>query len=144
MKHKILYALPIVTVLLAGCFGKPKVVPALIPSGTFTGQFRLLHRHTDTAPFDTTTANITVTLQTPAYTYTVTGDTSTVHAGSNGTWGTNGSYIIFNDKTLPKDGNSAKTHLSGVYLFQYDGTTLQMKANALDTLSLQYDLKKSQ
>lgn len=144
MKHKILYALPVVILLLAGCAGKPKVQPALIPSGTFTGQFRLLQRSSDTKPFDTTAANITVTLQTPSYTYTVTGDTSTVHAGSYGTWGTSGAYIIFNDKTFPKSGVVSKTHLSGAYLFQYDGTTLQMKANALDTLSLQYDLKKSQ
>jgi hypothetical protein len=144
MKHKILYALPILIALLASCVGKPKVQPALIPSGTFTGQFRLLQRSSDTQPFDTTAANIVITFQTPANTYTVTGDTSTAHAGSYGNFAVNGSYIIFNDKTFPKNGIATKTHLNGLYQFQYDGNILQMKANALDTLSLQYDLKKSQ
>jgi hypothetical protein len=114
-------------------------------AGSFSGQFRLLHRHTDAVPFDTLTANITLTLNSPASTFAVTGDTSTVIAGSMGTYqlATNGNFILFVDNTLPKTGISSKVHLNGEYIYSYDGTNLQMLAYSLDTLSVQYNLKKN-
>jgi hypothetical protein len=111
--------------------------------GTFTGQFRLLHRSTDKVPFDTTSTNIVLTMTSPAYTFTVTGDTSTVHAGSYGTYALNSQEILFTDKTYPKTGIPTKTHLNGLYLYYYDGSTFQMLAYSSDTLSLEYDLKKN-
>jgi hypothetical protein len=113
-------------------------------TGTFTGQFRLLHRHTNTVSFDTTKCNITVTINSSGNTYTVTGDTTTVHAGSHGTYAVSSPFINFVDATYPKAGVPTKTHLNGVYQYYYDGTTFQMLAYSIDTLSLQYDLKRAQ
>ncbi|MBS1525562.1 MAG: hypothetical protein JST19_07930 [Bacteroidetes bacterium] len=144
MKHKILYFLPLL-LCLGGCFKNNAAVPPLVvPSGTFTGEFRLLHRSSVNVPFDTTKAEIVLTLNTPAYTYAVTGDTSTVHAGSKGVWGMNNSYINFADNTYPKSGTPTKTHLNGLYLYYYNGSVFQMIATSADTLALQYDLKKTQ
>jgi hypothetical protein len=145
MKKNLLYTLLIFLALASGCaketVDSSTTVP--VPSGTFTGQFRLLHRSTDKVPFDTTSANIVLTLTTPAYTYTVTGDTSTLHAGSYGGYSLNSTEILFTDKTYPTSGVPKKTHLNGLYLYYYDGSTFQMLAYSSDTLSLEYDLKKS-
>lgn len=146
MKKKLLYLLPVLSLLAVGCFKNQVASPAAsgLPSGTFTGQFRLLHRSTDKVPFDTTSCNLTLTLNANNATYAVTGDTSTVHAGSNGTYGISSPYINFTDKTYPKTGAPTKTHLNGLYQYYYDGTVFQMLAYSSDTLSLQYDLKLSQ
>jgi hypothetical protein len=144
MKNNLLYLTCILAVLIVGCAtNSVKPPPAL--SGSFSGQFRLLHRHTDAVPFDTLTANITLTLNSSPTTFAVTGDTSTVIAGSIGTYelATNGNYILFVDSTLPKTGISSKAHLNGEYVYSWDGTTLQMLAYSLDTLSVQYELKKN-
>lgn len=144
MKNNLLYVTVILAVLITGCSTSGvKPTPAL--SGSFSGQFRILHRHTDAVPFDTLKANITLNLNPAASTFAVTGDTSTVIAGSNGTYelATNGNYILFIDNTLPKTGISSKVHLNGEYIYSYDGTNLQMLAYSLDTLSVQYDLKKN-
>ena len=136
--------LTILAILATGCLKTPKAVaPAPAPSGIFTGEFKLLHRHTDKVPFDSTKATITVNLQTPAFSYTVTGDTSTLHAGSFGTFGVSGPYILFNDKTYSATAPITKTHLSGYYLYNYDGTNLIMYASSSDTLVLGYTLKKT-
>lgn len=145
MKHKLLYLIPIVALLMVGCFKKPAVnTTASTVSGTFTGTFRLLHRSNDKLPFDTTGCNVVVTINPSGNTYTVTGDTTTVHAGSHGTYSLSAPYIDFVDATYPLTGIPSKTHLNGVYEYYYDGTTFQMLAYSTDTLSLQYDLKKSQ
>ncbi|HVV54193.1 MAG TPA: hypothetical protein VHC47_02645 [Mucilaginibacter sp.] len=78
------------------------------------------------------------------FTYAVTGDTSTVHAGSHGVWGIAGTSIAFTDVTFPKSGTTTKTHLNGYYTYYYDGTVFQIVATSLDTLALQYDLKRTQ
>ena len=145
MKKNLPYLLLIFMALASGCaketVNSSTTVP--VPSGTFTGQFRLLHRSTDKVPFDTTSAAIVLTLTTPANTYTVTGDTSTLHAGSYGSYTLNTQEILFTDKTYPTSGVPTKTHLNGLYLYYYDGSTFQMLAYSSDTLSLEYDLKKS-
>jgi hypothetical protein len=145
MKHKLLYLFLLLAILASGCLknSNSNNVPPPIPSGTFTGQFKLYHRHTDAVPYDSVMANITVKLTTPAYTFTVTGDTSTIHAGSYGTFGISVPYIIFNDNTYSATAPKTKTHLSGYYLYNYDGTNLLMYASSSDTLILGYSLKKT-
>jgi hypothetical protein len=144
MKNNLLYLTVVLAMLITGC-STAGLKPAPALSGSFSGQFRLLHRHTDAVPFDTLTANITLTLNTSPSTFAITGDTSTVIAGSTGTYelATNGNYILFIDNTLPKTGISSKVHLNGEYVYNYDGTNLQMLAYSLDTLSVQYNLKKN-
>ena len=145
MKKKLLYLLPALALLAVGCLKTTSDIPKqALPAGKFTGQFRLLHRSTNTVPYDTLKCNLTVTIGGSGNTYTVTGDTATLHAGSSGTYGISSPFISFVDNTYPKSGAPAKTHLNGVYQYYYDGTVFQMLAYSIDTLSLQYDLKKSQ
>jgi hypothetical protein len=147
MKHKLLYLIAAAALLMVGCFKSPSSIAnptTNVVSGTFTGQFRLLHRSNDKVPFDTTKCNITLTLNSSTGAYTVTGDTTTVHAGSYGNYGVSAPYIQFVDATYPKSGTPTKTHLNGIYQYYYDGTVFQMLAYSIDTLSLQYDLKKAQ
>jgi hypothetical protein len=144
MKLKLLSLFSLVTFLVTGCLKtQPAATPVPAPSGTFTGEFKLLHRHSDKVPFDSTKATITVNLLTPAFSYAVTGDTSTLHAGSFGTFGISGPYLLFNDKTYSAAAPISKTHLSGYYLYNYDGTNLIMYASHSDTLILGYNLKKT-
>jgi hypothetical protein len=144
MKLRLFYFLPLLLVFCTGCLKSATTTPApIVPSGTFTGEFRYLHRKTDKVPFDTLKATITVKLLTTNFTYTVTGDTANVHAGSYGTFGLNSPYMTFTDKTYPIAGTPTKQHLNGSYLYYYDGTTFQMLAYSLDTLAVQYDLKKT-
>jgi len=146
MKLRLLYLLPLLIALTAGCLGGSKnsnnVAP--IPDGVYSGQFRLLHVHTNKT--DTVKANIMLTMSNSAGTYKVTGDTATVHAGSFGNYAGNSAtgLITFVDKTYSSSAPVTKTHLTGTYNYAYDGTTFQMKAfGVLDTLVLQYDLKKT-
>jgi hypothetical protein len=145
MKNKLLYLLPLLVILFEGCLKthSDPTPAAVIPSGTFAGQFKLYHRHTDQVPYDSVAANITVNLAASNYTFTVTGDTATLHAGSYGTFGISGPYILFNDKTYSATAPVTKTHLSGYYLYNYDGTNLVMYASSSDTLILGYTLKKT-
>ncbi len=143
MKHLILYLFFSLLIITTGCIkSASNPPPPPIPSGTFTGQFKLYHRHTDKVPYDSLKANIIVTFKTPDYTYAVTGDTSTLHAGSYGTYGVSVPYMIFNDKTYNPN-SYTKTHLSGAYLYNYDGITLILQATSVDTLILGYVLKKT-
>ena len=143
MKYKLLFLSAILLLIIeSGCLKHTDPVTPLIPSGTFSGKFTMLHRKTDNVPYDTVKANLVITLQTPAYTYAVTGDTSK-HAGSYGTFGINSNYIKFTDKTYPATGIPAKMHLAGVYGYIYDGSVFQIYAASSDTLGVLYDLKKN-
>ena len=146
MKQKLLYLFPILAILAAGCLGggnkNTNVAP--IPDGNYSGQFLLLHIHTDHT--DTVKANINLNLANTTGMFKVTGDTTTVHAGSFGNYAGNSAtgLISFEDKTYSPIAPVTKTHLTGTYTYAYDGTTLQMKAfGALDTLALFYNLKKT-
>lgn len=145
MKHKLLYIIPVIIVFLAGCYGS-KDTPTPTLSGNFSGQFRLVHRHITTVPFDTAKANITLTLNKTASTFAVSGDTSTVIAGSKGSYqlALNGNYILFLDNTLSASSVSTKAHLNGEYTYAFDGNNLQMLATSGDTLKVEYDLNKTQ
>jgi hypothetical protein len=131
-----------------GC-GHQKINPAPIPDGTYSGEFRRLHIHPDNRTIvDTEKTNLVVHFDPVSVgTYTVTGDTSTIHAGSKGNFqvDANNSALFFIDKTYPATGTPSKTHLNGGYLYNYDGTSLKMAApfTAADTIALQYDLKRT-
>jgi hypothetical protein len=146
MKNKLVYLAPVLILFAAGCLSnKVSPVPSLA-AGTYSGQFRLFHRHSTTSPFDTLKANVTLTLtSTPANSFSLSGDTSTVIAGSKGTYqlASNGNFILFVDSTIPTTGTATKAHLNGEYVYSYDGNSLQMIASSADTLQVQYDLKKN-
>jgi hypothetical protein len=78
--------------------------------------------------------------------FKVTGDTTTIHAGSYGNYvvTTGTSQIQFEDKTWPLTGTPAKIHLDGIYSYTYDGATLQMAAyDPADTLEYYYKFTKT-
>ena len=143
MKHKLLYLFLLLVIVTTACIkSTPQNQPAPTPSGTFTGEFKVLRRHTDKLPWDSVKTTLTVQFNTPAYTYTVSGlDTSTLHVASNGTFGISAPYIYFTDQLA----NSSPTrwHLNGYYNYNYDGTTLIMVVSSSDTLVAGYNLKKT-
>jgi len=70
MKHKILYLFLFLVIVAAGCIkSSNSAPPPPIPSGTFSGQFKLYQRHTDKVPYDSLITNITVNFKTPDFTY---------------------------------------------------------------------------
>ncbi len=144
MRFKILYFLPFVLAVFSGCLKTNNTVtPVLIPAGNFTGTFISLHLRSNTNIVDTARANLQLSLNSTTG-FAVTGDTALVHAGSFGSYavGNNGT-MQFVDKTYPTTGTPAKVHLNGIYLYQYDGTTLQLGyISSLDTLRYFYNLKK--
>jgi hypothetical protein len=144
MKHKLLYLFVLSGMLATGCVKSVKQAPALpTPSGTFTGQFIFLHRHTNSKPFDTVKTNIIIKFVTPDFTFSVTPSDTTIHKPSHGVFGVNSPYLIFSDKTYIATSPPAVPHLNGYYLYNYDGTTLKMLAYSLDTLALEYNLTKT-
>lgn len=144
MKPQLLYFSLLIVVLASGCFSNKSSAPApVIPSGTFKGQFRRVHLNQSTAKRDTLSANIILTMNT-ATGYSVTGDTTKLHAGSYGGYAISSNLIQFNDLTYSASAPQTKIHLAGTYQYYYDGTIFQMVGySALDTLAYQYDLTKS-
>jgi hypothetical protein len=145
------YLIPILlcAVLAAGCLKSENVPPAITPDGNFGGEFRLISRNAEKKTVDTVKAIIKLSLTQANGSFTVTGDTATVHAGSKGQYAVNGNAIGFSDKTLSAVNAdkaapivSSKAHLNGVYLFAYNGNVLQMKAVVGDTVAFEYDLKR--
>jgi hypothetical protein len=143
MKNKFTYLLPLLLIFVIACT-KNKTAPTPLPSGTFSGVFVRLHLNKNNS-IDTAKANIVLSMET-ATGYAVTGDTTSVQAGSFGNYifGTSGTnnLVQFFDKTYPATGTPVKTHLVGVYQYFYDGTNLQLLANT-DSLGYQYTLKKT-
>jgi hypothetical protein len=75
--------------------------------------------------------------------FQVTGDTTTLHAGSYGNFviATNSS-IQFYDLTYP--GTTTKIHLSGIYQYNYDGNVLRLTGgNPAGTETYKYILRKN-
>lgn len=132
-------------VFVSSCVSNKASSPAPVPEGSFSGIFRAVHTSRLTAKRDTISANLLLAISL-AKGFQVTGDTSTVHAGSYGDFSTNVSsgagYIQFVDLTYSSAHPGTKRHLNGVYKYQYDGTTFQLLYNSADTLSLQYNFKK--
>lgn len=112
--------------------------PIPVPTGIFSGKFTSLHKKSS-GTVDTLRANIQLNT-TNAGLFKLTGDTSTVHAGSHGAFALNSLYIQFRDSTVTV-ASSAKIHLNGTYQYYYNGSIFQIGASN-DTLSYFYDLKK--
>lgn len=139
MKNKFTYLLLLCTVLAAGCIKKPNIIQVGQPLGVFSGKFTGLRRNV--SKYDTTRANLQLVLSTNIG-YSVQGDTSTVHAGSYGSFGYDGSTFTFYDKTYPATGVPAKTHLAGTYYYSWDGTNMQIWGASGDSLIYDYKFKK--
>jgi hypothetical protein len=140
MKHKLLYLFLLSVIIATGCVKSVNPPAPIVPSGTFTGVFKRYHRHIDTAKYDSLIVNLTVKFKTPSFTFAVTGDT-TLHAGSHGAFDLSSQYMLFGDSTVST--NSTKYHLSGAYLYSFDGTNLAFYATSGDTLLNGYALKKT-
>jgi hypothetical protein len=146
MKIKI-YSLALIAIIavISGCLKNTSNVTQVvnIPNGTYSGTFAYLHRPNNIVPFDTLKANIVLTMSSTDASYAVTGDTTTLHAGSKGLFQLNSTNIDFADSTIPKSGVVTKKHLNGLYLYAFDGTILKILLNQSDTASYQYQLVKS-
>jgi hypothetical protein len=135
MKIKYLFFLPLLIILGAGCV-KHDDNPVAVPTGNFTGQFIRLRKNAAGTGFDTLKINLNIKFDTQTG-YAVTGDTAK-HAASYGNYGLDNNYMLFNDLTKV----SSKYHLSGYYLYEYDGSNLNLHATYADTLGLFYILKR--
>lgn len=142
MKLKYVFFLPLLVLLSAGCLknnnADNNATP--VPTGTFSGQFIRLHKN-QAGVIDTVKASLVLTLDVKTG-YKVTGDT-TKHAGSYGDFALDPNYFLFDDKTYNATGPNLKSHLTGQYLYAYDGTRLQLQQTSIDTLTLFYDLTKN-
>jgi hypothetical protein len=149
MKHKLLYLLPLLLIFIAGCVPHDASAPsaANVPDGTYTGEFELIHLNTKTGIIDTPekVPNLVLKME-PATGFTVTGDTTTYHAGSYGAFvvSSSTSQVEFYDKTYPANGITTKVHLDGIYNYTDDGTNLQLgTSDAADTLEYFYKLVRT-
>jgi len=149
MKQKFIYFLPFMLVVLmvsAGCLKHNDEVDNTlpVPSGTFSGTFKVLHINTQHSGYDTTQrVNITLTMDVNTG-YKVLSDTTTIHAGSYGGFILDAYNIQFADQTLSSTGTAPndKIHLDGIYQYGYNGSRLQMVKGFADTLGYVYDLTK--
>jgi len=143
MKINLLYLLALVSILAVGCTKSqvPKTPSLGSLQGVYSGQ--LLAVHTNTPKNDTLTANVQLTL-TSSFGYSVAGDTSTVQAGSHGSFLLNsGAVIQFFDATFPTSGTPTKIHLSGTYNYTFDGVYLDLTGtDASGATSYMYALQK--
>ena len=146
MKRNIFYLLTIAGTFLYGCAPKNDVVPSPVPvSGTFTGQFKLYHLNTKSGTPRIDSTNLNLNMET-ATGFKVTGDTSTLHAGSYGGYSISSPTLqmLFVDQTYPPTGIPAKAHLNGIYSYRYDGTTLELLSyGPLDTLQYFYKFTRT-
>lgn len=143
--RKLIYLLPFVIMALSSCMkSSTDAEPIPVPSGTFSGSFRVLLLNKTTNKLDTIQKiPFTMTMNT-ATGFKVLSDTTTVHAGSYGDFSLNGSLVYFTDKTYPKTGTPAKIHLSGgPYAYVYDGTNFNFYTAFADTMAYVYYLKKN-
>ena len=143
MNQKLLYLILLLLAVCTSCVKSNYQSSYPQPAGTFKGVFGYLHRRNDQAPFDTLLAKVTLTLQNSDGTYTVTGDTTTLQAGSYGTYALNTTTIVFTDKTASSVATQAKKHLNGSYAYYFDGVDLNLVSNIADTISMQYQLVKN-
>lgn len=150
MKLKLFFVLALIALFAGGCVSNKNSLPApAIPSGTFEGQFRRVHTSSKNGVRDTLKANVDLVLnKTSGFTLTPDNTPSVIVAGHGG-YVIESNYILFNDLTYQTAvgsgsiGTSDKVHLTGTYQYYYDGKVFQMVNNSfLDTLSLQFDLKK--
>lgn len=146
MKRTLLYLTPLLVIWLAACTKSVPVtnIPAPTFSGTYGTQFIRLHQNMTSGKIDTTLATISITMD-KSGAFSVAGDTSTVHAGSHGTYSLGVSDdLVFTDKTLPPTGTPVKYHLNGDYNYVVTGTsTISFQKNVGDSIIYRYDLTKT-
>ncbi|MBE9667395.1 hypothetical protein [Mucilaginibacter boryungensis] len=143
MKRAIIFFLPFIVMLGAGCLkhSNDADVSFNAPTGTFAGPFMKIHYSPATKKYDTVKANLTLTMDLKTG-YKVTGDTATVHAGSFGDFSMDPTYVQFADKTYSSTASLSKVHLSGTYLYSYNGVNFKIEAVVGDTLDYYYNLTK--
>ncbi len=141
---KNLFGLFITLLVIASGCKKTEETPLIVPQGKFSGKFTRLHLDKRTNKIDTLKADMVITLSTTTG-YAVLSDTTVVHAGSKGLYGVDRSFIEFSDNTIPAGPLSiiGKTHLAGVYQYNYNGNNLQI-GRSNDTLSYYYNLLLTQ
>lgn len=140
MKHKLIYFLPFILMLGAGCLKhNDDTNPQLnVPIGIFNGTFKVLHINAAHTGYDTTQkVNLTLAMDLTTG-FSVTGDTSTVHAGSHGDFALDAINIRFADNS----GTSSKIQLNDLYDYTYDGSNFIISRSYADTLGYLYTLKK--
>ncbi len=148
MKNKFIYLLFLPLTLIVGCsknYYNPDTDPNNkgYPLGTFKGSFVTIHKRYKPTKYDTTTTALNLTLSTNTG-YAVSGDTTTLHAGSYGSFSEDFVNMAFYDITYPLLYKPKKAHLSGFYTYTYDGMNLKM-VNGIqtDTLTTYYTFKKT-
>jgi len=139
MKKLFIYPFLLVLLVATACV-KTTQNQVPLPSGTFTGPFTRIHLNSVTGKLDTAKANIILTMSASTG-YKVTGDTSKVQAGSYGSYIADGTYIQFIDQSATATA-TAKTHLNGIYQYQYNGSTLNIYGST-DTVGFTYTLKSN-
>lgn len=135
---------------MSGCSKKqlPSAIQ-VVPEGTFAGLFRRVHISGKTGVRDTLKANVQLILDKTAGFSLTASNTSSVIVPSHGGYVIDSNYILFNDITYQVTASATptdKVHLTGTYQFYYNvnNKVFQMVNNSfLDTLSLQFDLKKT-
>lgn len=147
MKKVLLALLIVATAFTVGCH-KNTDGPMPTPVGTFTGKFTLWNlKRQDVV--DTISVNI-VLKSTANGLFKISGDTTSIHAGSHGVFDSNFESIQFADSTATAYINPAismpvigkKIHLNGSYECNYDGTNLQIMG-VDDNYRYIYTLKKN-
>jgi hypothetical protein len=147
MKSKVIYLLTLLLIVTTGCvksYKDPAFDPNNLgyPLGTFTGEFARIHKSRMTYKYDTTKATLKLVLSTNTG-FAVSGDTTTAHAGSYGSFSEDFVNMSFDDVTYPVKYSPKKTHLSGFYTYTYDGILLKISSGGTtDTLRCVYTLKK--
>ena len=129
MKRTLLYLIPLLVAIIAGCTKSSPVtnIPAPTFNGSYSTKFIRLHQNLTTLKYDTVLATLSLTMDNSGN-FAVAGDT-TLHAGSHGTYALGYSDdLLFTDKTLLSTATPVKYHLDGDYKYVVTGSS---------TLSLQ-------
>lgn len=145
MKYKILSLLALFAILVIGCTKTQAPAKPSALQGSYSGQFYFIHTPANATKPDTLTAPVQLNL-TADQGFSVTGDTSKLHAGSRGFYQIATSIEIdFFDQTYPQSGPApVKKHLSGNYRYTFDGVDLDLTASdPMDTVHYKYNLHKN-
>jgi hypothetical protein len=144
MKRYLFYLIPVLLIFAVACSPKSDATVVPTPAGSFTGQFRFYTRNSS-GNYDSVKNSIFLKMTTDGH-FRVISDTTLYHAGSHGTFNYDGYYLLFNDSTYSATAPKTKRHLSGLFQYVYDGTTLKMlrttAGTSPDTIG-RYDLTKT-
>lgn len=145
------YIIPLLmgAIFTAGCLKSNQGPAATLPTGNFSGEFRRITKSSKQTKPDTARANIKLFLDINTG-FAVTGDTTTLHAGSKGDYAIGPTNIAFADRTMPTTVTTTpsnvppqKVRLNGQYIYLYNGDVFQILKVVGDTVRYEYDLKKT-